>query len=44
MLFFELIPAFMLIVALVAGIGLFVMERRASREGSGHESDSTRTP
>jgi hypothetical protein len=36
MLFFELFPAFMAVVALVVGIGLFVMDRQAVRDsGSG---------
>jgi hypothetical protein len=29
MLFFELFPAFMTVVALLAGIGLFIMNRQA---------------
>jgi hypothetical protein len=32
MLFFELFPAFMAVVALLVGIGLFVMDRQAVRE------------
>jgi hypothetical protein len=31
MLFFELFPAFMLIIALVAGVWLFVVNHQASR-------------
>ncbi len=34
MLFFELFPAFMAIVAALIGVGLFVMDRRA-RNGDG---------
>lgn len=32
MLFFELFPTFMLLVALAAGIFLLMMDRRAARE------------
>ena len=35
MLFFELFPAFMLIVVIVAGIGLFVADRQARQEQKG---------
>ena len=33
MLFFELFPAFMAAVALLVGIGLFVMDRQAKKSG-----------
>jgi hypothetical protein len=36
MLFFELFPAFMAVVALLVGIALFVMDRQAARgDGAG---------
>ena len=43
MLFFELFPAFMAIVALIAGIWLFLADRRARQESSRKTKDSDKT-
>jgi hypothetical protein len=34
MLFFELFPAFVMLVAFAAGVWLFILDRQASRDGS----------
>ena len=44
MLLFELIPAFVMVCALIAGIGLFVADRQARREPVHQESGAWRRP
>jgi hypothetical protein len=44
MLLFELIPAFVMVCAFIAGIGLFVADRQARREPVRQESGSWRGP
>jgi hypothetical protein len=39
MLFFELFPAFMLLVSLVVFIGLLAMDRQARRQAANEQSD-----
>ena len=42
MLFFELFPAFMALVALVAGIWLFLMDRQADRDSGDRDGPGSR--
>ena len=44
MLLFELIPAFVMVCAFIAGVGLFVADRQARREPVRQESGTWRRP
>jgi hypothetical protein len=44
MLFFELFPAFMMVVAFIAGIGLLIADRQARKEPVRQESGTWRRP